>query len=119
MAKNKTRRGRDVYIVAFRGSASKSDWTVNLNTDKVPYGGRSLEEFIEYAGHSEKDKTVPMVHKGFNDYVNTVLETMVDTNDDGIDEVCLMRFWLIQIHVYCLPGIAWGELSLHCWQNAL
>ena len=28
-----------------------------------------------------------MVHKGFNDYVNTVLETMVDTNDDGIDEV--------------------------------
>lgn len=87
VAKNKTRRGRDVYIVAFRGSASKSDWTVNLNTDKVPYGGRSLEEFIEYAGHSEKDKTVPMVHKGFNDYVNTVLETMVDTNDDGIDEV--------------------------------
>lgn len=87
VAKNKTRRGRDVYIVAFRGSASKSDWTVNLNTDKVPYGGRSLEEFIEYAGRSETDKTVPMVHKGFNDYVNTVLETMVDTNDDGIDEV--------------------------------
>lgn len=28
-----------------------------------------------------------MVHKGFNDYVNTVLETMVDINDDGIDEV--------------------------------
>lgn len=56
VAKNKTRRGRDVYIVAFRGSASKSDWTVNLNTDKVPYGGRSLEEFIEYAGHSERIK---------------------------------------------------------------
>lgn len=87
VAKNKTRRGRDVYIVAFRGSASKSDWTVNLNTDKVPYGGSDLEGFIEYAERPEKDKTVPMVHKGFNDYVNTVLETMVDTNDDGIDEV--------------------------------
>ena len=87
VAKNKSRRGGDVYIVAFRGSASKSDWIVNLNTDKVPYGGTNLAEFIEYANRTEKDKTVPMVHKGFNDYVNTVLETMVDVDGDGIDEV--------------------------------
>lgn len=87
VAKNKTKRGSDIYIVAFRGSASKSDWTVNLNTDKVPYGGTTPEEFIAYAQRTPQDKTVPMVHKGFNDYVNTVLATMVDVNNDGIDEI--------------------------------
>ncbi len=87
IAKNKTSKDKDVYIIAFRGSASKSDWKVNLNTDKIPYGGSNLEEFMEYAEQTQKDKTVPMIHKGFNDYVNTVLETMVDVDEDGVDEV--------------------------------
>ena len=29
----------DFYIVGFRGSANKSDWKINLETEQVPYGG--------------------------------------------------------------------------------
>lgn len=86
VAKNKTRRGNVMYIIAFRGSASKSDWTVNFRTEKVPYGGKNLEEFIEYAKKPVRDTNIPMVHKGFNDYVNIVLETVADVNNDGIDK---------------------------------
>lgn len=86
VAKNKMRNGKDVYIVAFRGSASKADWAINLDTKKVPYGGTNRQEFIDYANTNGNDKTTPMIHKGFDDYVNIVLETKLDVNNDGIDE---------------------------------
>ncbi len=69
----------DFYIVGFRGSANKSDWKINLQTEHVPYGGTNVEEFIEYAQRKIDDEKHPMVHKGFNEYVNTVLSaTMQD-----------------------------------------
>lgn len=69
----------DFYIVGFRGSANKSDWKINLETEQVPYGGSTVEEFKTFAQTVKADETVPMVHKGFNEYVNTVLSaTMQD-----------------------------------------
>ena len=69
----------DFYIVGFRGSANKSDWKINLETEQVPYGGTNLQEFIDFAANTKADENVPMVHKGFNEYVNTVLNaTMQD-----------------------------------------
>ena len=59
----------DFYIVGFRGSANKSDWKINLETEQVPYGGSTVEEFKTFAQTVKADETVPMVHKGFNEYV--------------------------------------------------
>ena len=39
----------DFYIVGFRGSANKSDWKINLETEQVPYGGSTVEEFKTFA----------------------------------------------------------------------
>lgn len=69
----------DFYIVGFRGSANKKDWKINLETEQVPFGGSNLPEFKDFATNTKADENVPMVHKGFNEYVNTVLEaTMQD-----------------------------------------
>lgn len=86
VAKNQTSTGETIYVVAFRGSASKGDWHVNLNTDKVAYGGSNMKEFISYAEQTPSKDIYPLVHSGFNEYVNMVLETMVDTDEDGTDE---------------------------------
>ena len=80
----------DFYVVGFRGSANKSDWKINLDTEQVPYGGSNLEEFVNFAQNTKPDENVPMVHKGFNNYVNTVLNaTMQDGSSSKkfIDEI--------------------------------
>ncbi|MEG1727825.1 MAG: lipase family protein [Acidaminococcaceae bacterium] len=75
-----------LYVLAFRGSASKQDWQVDLTTSRVIYGGHTLEEFVEVAKQSTEDKKAPKVHKGFNEYVRTALTLELDINDDGVSE---------------------------------
>lgn len=80
----------DFYIVGFRGTANKKDWKINLETEQVPYGGTNLQEFIDFANNTKGDEHVPMVHKGFNEYVNSVLSaTMQDGSSTKkfIDEI--------------------------------
>lgn len=80
----------DFYVVGFRGTANKKDWKINLETEQVPYGGTNLQEFIDFANNTKGDEHVPMVHKGFNEYVNTVLSaTMQDGSSTKkfIDEI--------------------------------
>lgn len=72
--------GKTVYLVTFRGSASKNDWKLNLKTERVNYGGRTLAEMEQIAAQP-LDKTQPAVHSGFNSYVDTVLRSaVVDAN---------------------------------------
>lgn len=68
--------GKTVYLVTFRGSASKKDWKLNLKTERVNYGGRTLAEMEQIAAQP-LDKTQPAVHSGFNSYVDTVLRSAV------------------------------------------
>ena len=67
---------KQIYLVTFRGSASKKDWMLNLRTERVNYGGATLAEMEQVAARP-LDKEQPAVHSGFNSYVQTVLRTAV------------------------------------------
>ena len=69
----------DLYVLAFRGSVTTSDWLLNLDAGKTPYEP-------ELAKLPKPDSSIPMVHKGFNNYVNTVLNIVMDIDEDGDDE---------------------------------
>lgn len=65
-----------IFLVTFRGSASKKDWAVNLQTQKVNYGGADLNSMEDLAAKPLREKA-PAVHEGFNSYVNAVLRSSV------------------------------------------
>ena len=65
-----------IFLVTFRGSANKKDWSINLKTNRVNYGGTSLAEMDAIAKEPLR-KSEPAVHSGFNAYVDTVLRTSV------------------------------------------
>ena len=65
-----------IFLVTFRGSANKKDWSINLKTNRVNYGGSTLAEMDALAKESLR-KSEPAVHSGFNTYVDTVLRTSV------------------------------------------
>ena len=65
-----------IFLVTFRGSANKKDWSINLKTNRVNYGGSTLAEMDALAKEPLR-KSKPAVHSGFNTYVDTVLRTSV------------------------------------------
>lgn len=72
---------KQVFLVTFRGSATKGDWDINLKTKKVNFGGKNLSEMQEIA-KAPLSKNGPAVHKGFNVYTENVLKNSV-LNDKG------------------------------------
>lgn len=68
--------GKQVYVMTFRGSASKNDWRINLKTGKAPYGGGSLAE-METLAAQDAVKDQPAVHRGFNAYTLAVVKGFV------------------------------------------
>ena len=68
--------GKEIYLVTFRGSASKKDWDINFKTQQVPFGGSTLAEMEKIAAQ-KADKTTPAVHEGYNTYVDAVLRSSV------------------------------------------
>ena len=85
--------GKPLYVIAFRGSADKKDWTTDFVTGQVVYGGKTLEESEKIAGFlpggtreqaavqtaAEKTGAVtpPKVHKGFNSYADLTLRMLL------------------------------------------
>ena len=65
-----------IFLVTFRGSANKKDWSINFRTSRVNYGGTTLAEMDALAKEPLR-KGEPAVHSGFNTYVDTVLRTSV------------------------------------------
>lgn len=65
-----------IFLVTFRGTASKKDWSINLRTNRVNYGGNTLAEMQALAKEPLR-KGEPAVHSGFNTYVDTVLKSSV------------------------------------------
>lgn len=76
--------GKKLCIVAFRGSASREDWRINIKTDKVNFGGHTLQQMQEIAA-APLIKGGPAVHKGFNRYADAVLES-AGRYDGGLRE---------------------------------
>ena len=70
-----------IFLVTFRGSANKKDWSINLRTNRVNYGGATLREMDAIAKEPLR-KDEPAVHSGFNTYVDTVLRSSV-VDDSG------------------------------------
>ena len=68
-----------IFLVTFRGSANKKDWSINLKTNRVNYGGATLREMDAIAKEPLR-KGEPAVHSGFNTYVDTVLRSSVVDN---------------------------------------
>ena len=85
--------GIPLYVISFRGSADKKDWTADFVTGQVAYGGKTLEESEKIAGilpggakelaavqaAAEKAgaSTLPKVHKGFNSYADLTLRMLL------------------------------------------
>lgn len=74
---------RKVFLVTFRGSATKADWKINFKTNQVNYGGNTLAEMESLARKLPFSK-YPAVHGGFNDYTNNVLHDSVVAEDGSL-----------------------------------
>ena len=88
--------GKPLYVIAFRGSADKKDWTADFVTGQVAYGGKTLEESEKIAGvrsretadrgtvHTEAAEAgtgpLPKVHKGFNTYADLTLRMLLTSS---------------------------------------
>lgn len=68
--------GKQVMILSFPGTERKKDVEVDFKTHRVPFGGTNPQEFAAAAaGKRQEQGTLPMVHKGFDDYTMTALFT--------------------------------------------
>ena len=88
--------GKPLYVIAFRGSADKKDWTADFVTGQVVYGGKTLEESEKIAsvrageaGDRDAVQTeaaeagtgvLPKVHKGFNTYADLTLRMLLTSS---------------------------------------
>lgn len=66
--------GTPVYALVFPGTERSSDIKVDLRIRRVPFGGHNVREFDAVSKEGET-LTSPLVHKGFNDYVEAALFT--------------------------------------------
>lgn len=85
-------QGKHWTVVAFRGSASKADWKLNLKTGQVPFMMTKDKKITEET--KKIPDTVPQVHKGFWQYTQTVLDSRFDVDGDGQPDQ--MIHWLQQ-----------------------
>lgn len=72
------------YILAIAGTATRKDFELDFKYGKVFFDGRTFDEFEENSGKKQEfpDK-VPMVHKGFHEYVQTAFSSQTQTSKGG------------------------------------
>ncbi|WP_346353134.1 lipase family protein [Azotosporobacter soli] len=61
------------YLLAVAGTESEKDVSVDLRWGKVPYGGTDRQEFEAYSQRKGVTGDSPLVHKGFHQYVQSML----------------------------------------------
>lgn len=74
-------QGQKWTVLAFRGSASKADWNLNLKTGRVPFEENNTE--LKNKQEKKIPDTVPQVHKGFWQYAEAALHSPFDIDGDG------------------------------------
>ena len=67
--------GKEVYLVAVTGTESKKDIAIDLNINKAFFGGNSPESFREAAKKTDLVSSDPMIHRGFNQYTQSLFFT--------------------------------------------
>lgn len=75
IANNDFEPGKEVYLVAVTGTESKKDIEMDLNINKVFFGGSSPESFREAAKKTNLVSSDPMIHRGFNQYTQAIFFT--------------------------------------------
>ena len=68
----------DIYFLAFPGTETLKDAHLDLRITRVPFAGKTPAEFAAAAADVEhKSGANPLVHQGFNEYVQTALFSKV------------------------------------------
>ncbi len=70
----------DIYILAITGTESFKDLAIDLNFNKIYFGGTTPEQFAEQAKKQNLTSKEPMVHRGFHKYTQTAF---FSEEDDG------------------------------------
>ncbi|MCR5758708.1 MAG: lipase family protein [Selenomonas sp.] len=69
-------QGKEIFFLTFPGTETMQDAKLDLRVNRVPFGGHSPAEFARQAADlSQKSGSKPLVHRGFNDYVQQLLFT--------------------------------------------
>ncbi len=97
------------YLLAFPGTERKADAIVDLQIRRVPFGGRTVEEFAQVAS-GEADGTKPLVHQGFDVYTRAALftEKLADRQNMTLGEVIAAHLRAHPEHVLYLTGHSLG-----------
>ena len=66
--------GEDSYLLSICGTADLNDVSSDVKISLIPFGGSTPEEFAAFADRTA-DNTSPMIHNGFNKYVQAALFT--------------------------------------------
>ncbi|WP_176215332.1 lipase family protein [Sporomusa malonica] len=66
--------GRQTFFLAFVGTETKEDVKFDLKVDKAYFAGKSIKELEENAAKQNVPTTEPKVHRGFLQYVKSMLE---------------------------------------------
>ena len=65
--------GQIMYLLAAAGTETKKDVLTDFMVDKVYFSGQTPEEMISNAAKKDVPPTVPMIHRGFYQYLRTAL----------------------------------------------
>lgn len=76
-------QGKNWTVLAFRGSATRDDWKLNMKMKAVPYpeGAKARKDQTE-----EETEERPAVHEGFFRYARAALSQPLDVDGDGRKE---------------------------------
>ena len=67
-------RGKQsVYFLAFPGTERLKDAEIDFRVKRVVFGGKTPQEFKAMAEMGDHNGSRPLVHQGFNDYVQVAL----------------------------------------------
>lgn len=67
--------GAPLYLLAVTGTKDWKDVKIDLSLRKVPFAGKTPEEFRREAKRKQMDAAGPLVHSGFNTYAQTAFFT--------------------------------------------
>lgn len=70
--------GSEAYLLAITGTENKKDMAVDLNVDKVFFGGTTPETFEESLKKTDLRASDPMVHRGFQKYTQAAFFSKKD-----------------------------------------
>lgn len=74
-------RGKSWTVLAFRGSATRDDWKLNMKMKAVPY-----PEGTKARKNQDGEEKGPAVHEGFLRYARAALSRPLDVDGDGREE---------------------------------